>query len=165
MQIKYICVLINLWFNRQIIEENEVLTIKVKPGWKKGTKITFEGMGNETPGRALPADIIFTIAEKRHHLYTREGDDLELAVKIPLVEALTGCTIPVPLLGGEKMSLTLDDIIHPGYRKVIAGQGMPKPQDQQQKRGNLVITFLVEFPVQLTQRQRSDVVTILQDSF
>ena len=46
---------------RQIIEEKEKLTIKVKPGWRKGTKITFDGMGNETPG-TYPSDIIFVVA-------------------------------------------------------------------------------------------------------
>ncbi|MCE3052281.1 hypothetical protein HAX54_052083 [Datura stramonium] len=144
-----------------LAEEEEALTIKVKPGWTKGTKITFEGKGNERPGTS-PADVIFVIAEKRHPLFKREGDNLELAVEIPLVKALTGCTISIPLLGGEKMSLTIDDVICPGYEKIIAGQGMPKPKEQG-NRGNLIITFLVAFPTELTEEQRSDVVRILQD--
>ncbi|CAH9081706.1 unnamed protein product, partial [Cuscuta epithymum] len=83
-----------------IVEEEEYVTIVVKPGWKKGTKITFEGKGDEKPGM-LPADITFVIEEKRHPIFKREGDDLVLGVEIPLVQALTGCTITVPLLGGE----------------------------------------------------------------
>ncbi|XP_016453111.1 uncharacterized protein LOC107777571 [Nicotiana tabacum] len=145
-----------------LTEEEEVLTIKVKPGWTKGTKITFEGKGDERPGTS-PADVIFVIAEKRHLLFRREGDNLELAVEIPLVKALTGCTISIPLLCGEKMSLTIDDIIYPGYERIIAGQGMAKPK-QQGNRGNLIITFLVAFPTELTEEQKSDVVRILEDS-
>ncbi|KAK4370455.1 hypothetical protein RND71_009930 [Anisodus tanguticus] len=148
-------------FTLLLTEEEEVLTIKVKPGWTKGTKITFEGKGNERLGTS-PADVTFVIREKRHPLFKREGDDLELAVEIPLVKALTGCTISIPLLGGEKMSLTVDDIICPGYEKIIAGQGMPKPKEQG-NRGNLIITFLVAFPTELTQEQRSDVFRILED--
>ncbi|XP_027093744.1 uncharacterized protein [Coffea arabica] len=146
----------------QLIQEDEVLTIKVKPGWRKGTKITFEGMGNEMPG-ADPADVIFTVLEKRHHMYRREGDDLELAVEIPLVKALTGCIFAIPLLGGEKMILTIDDIIYPGYQKIIPGHGMPKPHEQGE-RGNLIITMLVKFPTELTDEQRSEIVSILRDS-
>ncbi|CAK9142925.1 unnamed protein product [Ilex paraguariensis] len=146
----------------QIVQEEEVLTIKVKPGWRTGTIITFEGMGNETPG-TLPADITFVIVEKWHPLFKREGDDLELALEIPLVQALTGCTVSIPLVGGEKMSLTMDDILYPGYEKIIAGQGMPKPKEQG-KRGNLVVKFLIEFPVELTEEQRSEVFSILQSS-
>ncbi|PON73204.1 Chaperone DnaJ [Parasponia andersonii] len=65
-----------------ICQEEELLTIKVKPGWRKGTKITFEGMGNEKPG-SNPADVIFVIAKKRHQFFRREGDDLEFAVEFP----------------------------------------------------------------------------------
>ncbi|XP_038678432.1 dnaJ homolog subfamily B member 13-like [Tripterygium wilfordii] len=146
----------------EVIQEEELLTIKVKPGWKKGTKITFEGMGNERPG-SLPADVIFIIGEKRHHLFRREGDDLEVVVRIPLIKALAGCDISIPLLGGEKMSLKIDDIIHPGYLKIIEGEGMPCPKEQR-KRGDLKVVFLVDFPTTLTDQQRSDVVSILQDS-
>ncbi|XP_055829262.1 uncharacterized protein LOC129898660 [Solanum dulcamara] len=144
-----------------LTEEEEVLTIKVKPGWTKGTKITFEGKGNERPGTTA-ADVIFVLAEKRHPLFKRDGDNLELAVEIPLVKALTGCTISIPLLSGEKMSLTIDDIICPGYEKIIAGQGMPKPKEEG-IRGNLIVTFLVAFPTEIADEQRSDVVRILQD--
>ncbi|KAK0576498.1 hypothetical protein LWI29_018336 [Acer saccharum] len=145
----------------EIIQEEELLTIKVKPGWKKGTKITFEGMGNEVPG-AYPADIAFVIAEKRHPMFRREGDDLELAIEIPLVKALTGCDISVPLLGGERISLMTDNIIHPGEERIMPGQGMPTKL--QGKRGDLKLLFLVQFPKELTDEQRSDVLSILEDS-
>ncbi|KAF2296711.1 hypothetical protein GH714_001378 [Hevea brasiliensis] len=148
---------------RQIIQEEEILIINVKPGWKKGTKITFEGMGNERPG-TCPADITFVIAEKRHPLFQREGDNLKIVVEIPLLKALTGCEISIPLLGGENMTtLMIEDIIHPGYEKIIIGQGMTITEEEG-KRGNLKVTFLVEFPTELTDEQRSDILSILEDS-
>ncbi|CAN1240465.1 DnaJ homolog subfamily B member 13 [Linum grandiflorum] len=149
---------------KQIVQEEEILSIEVKPGWRKGTKITFEGMGNERPG-AEPADVTFVIAEKRHSLFRREGDDLEIAVEIPLVQALTGCDISIPLMSetGETMNLMIQDVIYPGYKKVIPGQGMPKSKHINM-RGNLKVTFLVEFPDELTEEQRSQVVSILEGS-
>ncbi|CDO97560.1 unnamed protein product [Coffea canephora] len=144
-----------------IVQEEEILRIKVKPGWKKGTKITFEGKGDERPGMH-PADIIFIIDEKRHPLFKREGDDLELGVEIPLVQALTGCTISVPLLGGDQMDLSIGDIIFPGYEKIIPDQGMPISK-QHGRRGDLRLRFLVEFPTDLSKQQRSAVVRILED--
>ncbi|CAN4099666.1 unnamed protein product [Withania somnifera] len=119
-------------------------------GWTKGTKITFEGKGNDRPG-TFPADVIFVIAEKRHHMFGRNGENLELAVEIPPVKALT-----------EKMSLTVDDVICHGYEKIIEGQGMPKPKEEG-NRGNLIVTFLVAFPTELSEEKRADVVRILQD--
>ena len=134
----------------------------MKPGWKKGTKITFEGMGNERPG-SYAADVTFVIAEKRHNMFRREGDDLELAIEIPLVKALTGCSLPIPLLGGEKMKLKIDEIIHPGYQRIIMGQGMPNTREQG-NRGNLKVLFLINFPTELTDEQRAAAVSILGDS-
>lgn len=60
------------------------------------TAAKFEGKGDERPG-TLPADIIFSVEEKIHPLFKRDGNDLELGVEVPLVQALTGCTIPIPL--------------------------------------------------------------------
>ncbi|KAL6525067.1 hypothetical protein OROMI_030660 [Orobanche minor] len=146
--------------NGQIVQEDETFTIKVKPGWRKGTKITFEGMGNEIPG-ADPADVIFTISEENHPMFTRKEDDLELKIDIPLVEALTGCNLSVPLLGGQTMSLTINDVINPGYEKIVAGQGMPKQNDPT-TRGNLIITFCINFPEDLTDEQRFNAANILR---
>ncbi|XP_050378423.1 uncharacterized protein LOC126795683 [Argentina anserina] len=145
-----------------IVKEEEILKINVQPGWRKGTRITFEGKGDEKPGY-LPADIIFLIDEKRHHLFKRAGrDDLEIAVEIPLADALGGCSFPAPLLGGEKMDLSFDDIIYHGYEKVIEGQGMPRLKEPT-KRGDLRITCLVKFPRKLSNEQREEAVRILQD--
>lgn len=148
--------------------------IKVQPGWKKGTNIIFEGKGDERPG-SLPADIIFVIDEKTHPLFERipenDDDDLELGVEVPLVQALTGCTdISVPLLGGEEIGLSIDDdeIIYPGFEKIIKGQGMVKTNEEgtlMMSRGDLRLKFIVEFPLELSDRQKSEVVTILQECF
>ncbi|GLT58592.1 hypothetical protein SLA2020_314710 [Shorea laevis] len=73
--------------------------------------------------------------------------------------ALTGCSLSVPLFGGETMSLSIEDIIYPGHEKVIQGQGMTNAKG---RRSDQRATFLVQFPVELTDQQRSEVYTILQ---
>ncbi|KAM7271416.1 hypothetical protein ACFE04_030630 [Oxalis oulophora] len=71
----------NLTICREIVETNgksrqseETLTIDVKPGWKKGTKVTFPEKGNQLPG-IEPADLVFHIDEKPHPVFTRENND------------------------------------------------------------------------------------------
>lgn len=134
----------------------------MKPGWRRGTRITFEGVGDEKPGY-LPADIVFLIDEKKHPLFRRDGIDLEICVEIPLVDALTGCSLQIPLLGGENMDLSFENtVIYPGYEKVIEGQGMPNPKNNA-TRGDLHVKFLIDFPKELSDEQREEAVTILQD--
>ncbi|QQP49498.1 DnaJ protein -like protein 1like [Caligus rogercresseyi] len=66
-------------------KEEKVLTINVKPGWKPGTKITFQREGDQAPNK-IPADIIFIIRDKPHKHFTREGSDLKYVCKITLKE-------------------------------------------------------------------------------
>ncbi|XXG87050.1 hypothetical protein AAC387_Pa11g1836 [Persea americana] len=146
-----------------MVEEEELLRIKVKPGWKQGTKITFEGKGDARPGM-LPSDVIFLIVEKEHSLFKREGNDLVLEERVPLVKALAGCNLSIPLLGGEKKRCLIGEIIYPGYEKIIEGQGMPISSENG-KRGDLRVKFKVDFPTQLREDQRSDMFSLLQDVF
>lgn len=61
-------------------QQEEVLEINVKPGWKTGTKITFEGRGGDSGPGQLAADLVFVIAQKPHPVFVREDNDLVLEV-------------------------------------------------------------------------------------
>ncbi|RRT44435.1 hypothetical protein B296_00050618 [Ensete ventricosum] len=132
----------------------EILTIDIKPGWKKGTKITFEEKGNERPN-VIPADVVFVIDEKPHPVFTREGNDLVTTKKISLAEALTGYTAHLTTLDGRSLIVPVDSVIHPGYEEVVPKEGMPLPKDPSRK-GNLRIKFDVKFPTRLTSEQKAE---------
>ena len=74
-------------------KEEKVLTINVKPGWKSGTKITFQREGDQAPNK-IPADIVFIIRDKPHQHFKREGPDLRHTCKITLKEVTS--LIPLP---------------------------------------------------------------------
>ncbi|XP_042461974.1 dnaJ homolog subfamily B member 4-like [Zingiber officinale] len=131
----------------------EILTIDVKPGWKKGTKITFPAKGNESPN-VVAADIAFIIDEKPHPLFSREGNDLVTTQKISLAEALTGYTAHLTTLDGRSLTIPISKVIHPGYEEVVPGEGMPIPKEPSRK-GNLRIKFDIKFPTRLTADQKA----------
>ena len=66
----------------------------------KVNKINLPEKGNEHLN-VIPADLAFVIDEKPHGKFTREGNDLVVTKKTPLVGALTGCTIHLTTLNGE----------------------------------------------------------------
>ncbi|CAM9393177.1 unnamed protein product, partial [Phaeothamnion confervicola] len=121
------------------------LVITVKPGWKKGTRVTFPSEGDEAAGM-VPADVIFVVAEKNHARFVREGSNLVHTCTLSLADALTECVLQVPTLDGRKLSLACPEIVSPGYEKIIPGEGMPLSK-QPHQRGNLVIRFKLVFPV------------------
>lgn len=131
----------------------EILTIEIKPGWKKGTKITFPEKGNELRN-VIPSDLIFIIDEKPHSLFKRDGNDLIVTQKISLVEALTGYTVQLTTLDGRTLTVPINSVISPTYEEVIKGEGMPIPKEPS-KRGNLRIKFNIKFPSKLTTEQKS----------
>ncbi|TKY65831.1 DnaJ-like subfamily B member 13 [Spatholobus suberectus] len=137
----------------------EILTIEIKPGWKKGTKITFPEKGNEQRG-VIPADLVFIIDEKPHSLFKRDGNDLVVTQKISLVEALTGYTVQLTTLDGRNLTIPINAIISPTYEEVVKGEGMPIPKEPS-KKGNLRIKFNIKFPSRLTSEQKSGIKRLL----
>ncbi|XP_022768208.1 dnaJ homolog subfamily B member 1-like [Durio zibethinus] len=137
----------------------EILTIEIKPGWKRGTKITFLEKGNEEPG-IIPADIIFVIEEKPHSLYKRDGNDLVVNQEITLLEALTGKTLDLITLDGRNLMIPLTDIIKPGAEIVVPNEGMPLSKEPG-RNGNLRIKLDVRYPSRLTTEQKSELGRVL----
>ncbi|XP_078439316.1 uncharacterized protein LOC144709614 [Wolffia australiana] len=140
----------------------EILEIEIKPGWKKGTKLTYPEKGNEQPN-IIPADLIFIIDEKPHERFTRNGNDLVVKLNISLAEALTGYTAQVTTLDGRFVSVSIHNIIHPNYEEVVPNEGMPIPKDPS-RHGNLRFAFSVTFPIHLSMEQRTAIARILSSS-
>ncbi|XP_009781784.1 uncharacterized protein [Nicotiana sylvestris] len=137
----------------------EILTIDIKPGWKKGTKITFPEKGNEEPN-VVAADLMFIIDEKPHSVFTRDGNDLVTTQKISLAEALTGYTVHLTTLDGRKLTVPISNVIHPNYEEVVPREGMPIAKEPS-KRGNLRIKFNIKFPTRLTADQKTGIKKLL----
>lgn len=129
--------------------EDKILTIDIKPGWKAGTKVTFPKEGDQTPNN-IPADVVFIIKDKPHPTFTRDGSDIRYKAKIPLRDALCGATLQIPTIDGRRIPLRLTEVIKPHSHKRIQGEGLPLPK-QPSRRGDLIIEFDVSFPSQLTQ--------------
>lgn len=137
--------------------ESKILTIDIKKGYKAGTKITFEGEGDEEPN-VIPGDIQFIIREKRHDTFEREGDDLVRTVNITLKQALCGVNVNVVTLDKRRLRIPItENTIYPGYVHRVKGEGMPIRKWNGDKRGDLLIKFNIQFPQQLNEQQKETI--------
>merc|ERR1712159_697950 len=84
---------------------------------------------------------------EKHKLFTRKGADLYIDKKITLLEALTGFSMEIKHLDGEKINISSSpgDIIASDTIKTVHNKGMPFFKDSL-SYGNLFIKFSVEFP-------------------
>ncbi|XP_023557801.1 dnaJ homolog subfamily B member 13 isoform X3 [Octodon degus] len=131
---------------------DKILTIDVRPGWRQGTRISFEKEGDQGPN-IIPADIVFIVREKLHPRFRRENDNLFFVSTIPLGKALTCCTVEVKTLDDRLLNIPINDIVHPKYFKKVPGEGMPVPEDPT-KKGDLFIFFDIQFPTRLTPQKK-----------
>ncbi|KAK4692456.1 hypothetical protein P7C70_g9124, partial [Phenoliferia sp. Uapishka_3] len=146
--------------------EAKTLEIPIKAGYKSGTRIKFAGAGHETATSSQ--DMVFVVEEKPHELYKREGDDLVLTVKVPLVDALSGPTPPatftrtVKTLDGRtiRYDLPYPSLKHggpplrPGQTIKVVGEGMPiSKKSSLKKKGDLLVKVEVVFPDRITPSQ------------
>ncbi|XP_068574824.1 dnaJ homolog subfamily B member 1a [Cebidichthys violaceus] len=142
-----------------IRNEDKILTVDIKRGWKEGTKITFPKEGDETASN-IPADVVFVVKDKPHPVFRREGSDIIYPAKISLREALCGCTVNAPTLDGRTITVTSRDVVRPGMKKRISGEGLPISKCPE-KRGDMVLDFTVKFPDKLGQSTRDALKQIL----
>jgi len=137
----------------KVMPVEKILNLDIKPGWKAGTKLTFNGEGDEKPGME-PGDIVFIIDEAPHQFYKRQGDDLIYEATISLRQALCGCVLNLPTLDNRNLRVEIKDrVINPDYVKIVANEGMPNSKNPS-KKGNLLIKFRVQFPEHLDDEQK-----------
>ena len=133
--------------------KEEVLSIEVKPGWKAGTKVRFEGKGDERPG-ARAGDIVFVIEEKPHERFRREGNNLVHVAKVGLADALCGPTVEVETLDRRMLAVSVSGVATPTATKVVKGEGMPLSRDPKAK-GDLHVRFEIRFPSKLGDEEKA----------
>ncbi|XP_071360135.1 dnaJ homolog subfamily B member 1b [Trachinotus anak] len=147
---------------RTVRTEDKILEVQIKKGWKEGTKITFPKEGDETP-RNIPADVVFVLKDKPHPVFKREGSDIIYTAKVSLRDALCGCTVNAPTLDGRAVTVTATDIVHPGMKRRVSGEGLPYPK-RPDRRGDLIVDYEVKFPDRLSQSARDTIAQVLPRS-
>jgi DnaJ homolog subfamily B member 4 len=134
-------------------QSEKILSIAVKPGWKAGTKIKFQGEGDELPTGQMQ-DLEFVIEELPHPFYKRDGDTLRTTIDISLAEALCGFQRVVKTLDGRNLKITNQTVVTPGHEMRFANEGMPNSKSGQ--KGDLMVECRVEFPKQGTRLTDTD---------
>ncbi|RDA84091.1 hypothetical protein CP532_1468 [Ophiocordyceps camponoti-leonardi (nom. inval.)] len=140
------------------VQTDQILEVPIKPGLKKGSKIKFNGVGDQVEGGRQ--DLHFVVEEKEHALFKREDNDIVHTVTLDLKEALTGWKRTVTTIEGRQIPLDKGGPTQPGSEDRYPGLGMPVSKKPGQ-RGDLVIKYKVNFPSTLTATQKQKLREIL----
>jgi DnaJ-class molecular chaperone len=137
----------------------EQIVVNITPGWKEGTRLTYQGLGDEEVGHPA-ADLVITIKQLPHSRFERKGNDLYTTVKVPLVTALAGGNFTVQQLDGRQLQIPIQQLLQPRTERVLPGEGMPTSK-QPGRKGDLHVIMEVEFPKNLSQKQKETLRHIL----
>jgi len=148
--------------NGQTQSEKIELTIDLAKGMYPGEPITFEGVADEKPGMNA-GDLNFIIQQEQDEHYHRDGDHLYVTMEIPLVDALTGFSHEFTHLDGHKFMVNVEGVTECDHVMRVSGKGMPR-RGGRGGFGDLYITFDVDFPETLTDKQREGIRKILRGS-
>ncbi|KAG5439998.1 hypothetical protein PCK2_000690 [Pneumocystis canis] len=129
-------------------QEERILEVQIKRGWKAGTKIKFAKEGDEKPNGTVQ-DVHFIVEEKPHPKFRRHGDNLITDLELTLVEALTGFLKTITTIDGKHLKITGVNPTQPNYEICYPGHGMPNSKDPS-VRGDLIVVCKVTFPSTLS---------------
>ncbi|GAA4786338.1 molecular chaperone DnaJ [Corynebacterium canis] len=101
------------------------LVVNVPAGISDGMRIRMAGQGEVGHGGGPAGDLYVEVMTQPHAVFTREGDDLHLTVRLPMVDAALGTEFEVTGLDGQPLRFQVAPGTQPADRINLSGAGMP----------------------------------------
>jgi len=149
--------------NGQTQKESIEVTVDIVPGMKDGEEIRFSGVADEAIGHT-PGDLVMVIQATHHDWFKRSGDNLHIALEVPLVDALVGFVHEITHIDGHKVTFTKNTVTSHGEVSIIKGQGMPRKTRGGVGFGDLYITVNIKYPKVLDEKQRAVIESVLRNA-
>ena len=144
------------------VRSQRTINVKIPAGVNAGNRIHLEHQGEVGPGGGPAGDLYVELSVEPHDTFKRNGDDLEMVIKLPMTAAALGTEVTLPTLEAERddldaeagtVRLSIPSGTQSGTRIPIAGRGVPRLRGA--GRGDLGVTLLVQTPGRLDEHQRN----------
>jgi DnaJ-class molecular chaperone len=122
--------------------------ITLPAGIDNGSKLKFDNLGDNTQTDLTRGDLYVHITVVDNPIFSREGDNLRMAVTINCFDAILGTEKLVNTIDGKKFNVKVPAGTQAGTVLSLAGQGVPNIRSG--TRGNLLVTVNVLIPTNLS---------------
>lgn len=128
------------------------VSIHIPAGIDDGMRIKMSGYGDAGSNGGPSGDLYVYVRVKEHDVFERDGDDLLLTLPISFTEAALGTKKEIPTLVEGSCKITIPEGTQSGKVLRVRGEGMPNVHGH--GKGDLLVTLVVETPVNLNDRQK-----------
>ena len=130
-----------------VLKKTEEISLKIPGGISNGEMIRLGGRGEAIP-RGSAGDLYVKVHVEAHPVFTREGSNLLMNLKIKLSDALLGAEYPIETLE-KQMNVKIPQGITHGELLRIKGKGVPLGDN---RRGDLLIRIQITMPNKLSRK-------------
>ncbi len=143
------------------VRSARTINVKIPAGVSTGNRIHLAAHGEVGSGGGAAGDLYVELQVLPHETFRREGDDLEVVVRIPMTAAALGTEVAVATLEADlddsdpdsrSVQVTVPSGTQSGTRVAIDGKGVPRLRSN--GRGQLGVTLLVQTPTRIDDEQR-----------
>lgn len=110
---------------RMKMSDGQSLDISIPPGVETGQTLRLKSQGQASPYGGAPGDALVEVVVKHHKLWTRDGDDVRMAVPISLDTAILGGTVSVETPAGT-LNLKVPEGSNTGAILRLRGKGVQR---------------------------------------
>jgi len=139
--------------HQQTIEINDKkLRITVPAGIANEQQIKLKGQGGSGANGAPAGDLYLKFIIQPDPVFKRNGNDLYIEVVMDLYTAVLGGDLVINTLDGQ-VKMKVKPGTQPGSKARLKGKGFPVYK-KDGEFGDLIVTYQVQIPVNLTERQK-----------
>lgn len=142
-----------------LIEQKQTLTVNgrkiritIPAGVENGQTIKIKGQGGEGMNNGPKGDLYISFVIENNTAFKREENNLYNTITIDLYKAVLGGEITLDTLS-SKVKLTIPPGTQNGVKVKLKGKGMPVYKEEN-KFGDMIITYTVQIPTNLTYKQK-----------
>ncbi len=142
------------------VRSTRTINVKIPQGVGNGIRIHLASQGEVGPGGGSAGDLYVELSVAPHEVFKRDGDNLEMVLKIPMTAAALGTEVGVATLEDDledaddqdrSVQLKIPAGTQSGTRIAIDDKGVPKLRSN--GRGDLGVTLLVQTPTRIDGEQ------------
>ncbi len=126
------------------IGRTETLEFRVKPGTRDAQRIRLAGKGNAGTHGGASGDLYLIMKVGTNPVFTRNGDDISVAVPVTVTEAALGAKIDVPTIDG-RTQLKIPPGTQTGQKLRLREKGVPSASTEG-KRGDQIVEVQIVVP-------------------